>query len=78
LSRAKVDVKYFNPFLPFQDAEYRTVYVRLGTVEQMPVSGVLSCNGASVRLLFQAHDDLPKPSIPFQCGVGMLGVDVLI
>jgi len=69
------DVKHIHLLAPFPDTVYHPIEVRLAAVEQMPEIGILRGYRAPVRMLFQAEDGLAEAPVPFQGGVGVLGVD---
>src|SRR5262245_39200586 len=49
--------------------------MRFVAIEQMPEFGILRRFRTAVRLVFEAQDGFLKASIPFEGGVGLLGVD---
>lgn len=72
---AVVDMEDIDLLLLFHDAIYRPVDVRFVAVEKVSELVILGGNRASVRLFFQTENRLPEPAIPFERGVGVVGVD---
>lgn len=69
------DMNYVHLLALLLHAENYTIDVRFVTVEQMPDIRFLTRHRAPVWMLFDAEDGLFKAPVPFEGGVGVLGVD---